>query len=234
MKLISRQKVSQQIFDYIKSMIEEGELKPGDNLPTEEKLTEMFEVSRTPVREALSILEASRLVKSTQGGGRIVQETSLTNFLEVPTLETVSLEQVLQLIEVRMALEPEAARYAALRRSEEDLSTIEREFFKNKKIVQNKKDIGHEEDFAFHSSIVDAAHNPILRHTMLSISNLFYKSVKFSLKKNMGYFEKKLQILEEHEEIYNNIKAKDSDLASKNMFLHLRNAKQKLEKYKQN
>lgn len=231
---ISRPKISKQIFEHIEKMIKNEKLQKGDKLPTEAELTEMFSVSRTPIREALSVLEASGLIKSTQGGGNIVQETSAINLLEMPILENIDIDQVLQLMEVRIILETEAASLSARRRTKEDLVAIEKSFYEIEEGIKNNKGIGHEEDIAFHNAIINATHNPILQKTMSGISNLYYNSVKYSLKKNIGFYEKRMQVLQEHKEIYEHIKNQEPKKAQNAMVLHLHSAQQKLEKYKKN
>src|SRR5512138_3361716 len=79
---IKPKKVSSQIAEQIRSSILAGEFSPGDKLPPERELAEMFDVSRPSVREALNLLAASGLVMSYQGGGTVVMslvETSVSN-----------------------------------------------------------------------------------------------------------------------------------------------------------
>lgn len=192
----------------------------------------MFGVSRTPVREALSILEASGMIKSTQGGGTVVQPVSITNLMEETTLEMVDVDEVLQLLEVRMILESQTAALAAKRRSEEDLKQMEKALDEIRRAIETQEAIGHEQDILFHQAIVDASHNPVLKQTMVGISNLYYKAVRFSLKKNVGFYEKRKQVLEEHITIKEAVARRDSEAAREAMLIHLRNARTKLEKYR--
>ena len=69
-KPISPKKISSQIAEQIRSSILAGEFSPGDKLPPERELAEMFGVSRPSVREALNLLSSSGLVESYQGGGQ--------------------------------------------------------------------------------------------------------------------------------------------------------------------
>ncbi len=66
------QKVSDQIAAQIRSSILTGEFSPGEKLPPERKLADMFGVSRSSVREALNMLASAGLVMSSQGGGTVV------------------------------------------------------------------------------------------------------------------------------------------------------------------
>lgn len=67
---IKPKKVSSQIAEQIRTSILAGEFTPGEKLPPERELAELFGVSRPSVREALNLLASSGLVESYQGGGR--------------------------------------------------------------------------------------------------------------------------------------------------------------------
>jgi len=229
---IEKKKISEDVFLQIKGMIKAGTFKPGEKLPTEFELTEMFGVSRTPLREALSILEASGMIKSRQGGGNVVQSVSIVSLMEESILEMIDIDQVLHLLEVRIILESESAALAAIRRQEEDLQRIEQVLDALRQSVEAEEAVGHEQDIRFHQAIIKAAHNPVLKKTMKGIGSLYYNSVRFSLKKNVGFYEKKQQVLKEHEMIATAIKSQDSESARQAMLKHLHNARSKLEKYR--
>ncbi|MFB4164016.1 FadR/GntR family transcriptional regulator [Alteribacillus sp. JSM 102045] len=226
---IERKKVSMQVFDRIKEMIKEEKMQPGDKLPTESKLTEMFGVSRTPVREALSVLEASGLIASKQGGGSVVQATSISSLMEETHFEFVDPEEILNLLETRLILETGAAYLAGERRTVDDLDEM-KQALDEIRYSQDKSKIGHKEDIAFHKVIAKASHNPILIGTMENISELHEKAIKFSLMKNMGITGKRQRVLNEHEHIYKAVELGDPKKAEQAMFEHLTNAKKKFEK----
>ncbi|WP_082676468.1 FadR/GntR family transcriptional regulator [Shouchella shacheensis] len=225
---IERKKVSMQVFDQIKKMIKEEKLKPGDRLPPESHFTELFGVSRTPIREALSVLEASGLIASKQGGGSVIQSIQASNLMEEMHFEFLDPQDVIHLLETRIVLESGAAYYAADRRSEEDLIAIMKAY-QGVIAQQTQGEVGHKEDVAFHQSIVKAAHNPVLEQSMQSVSTLYEKAVEYSLAKNIGWEEKRTQVHSEHESIMHFIENKRPDDAFTAMKNHLMNAKRKLE-----
>ena len=99
---IKPKKVSTQIAEQIRSSILNGDFTPGDKLPPERELAEMFGVSRPSVREALNMLASSGLVESYQGGGTVVKslmESSAGN----PLSELIRIEgdRALDVIVVR-------------------------------------------------------------------------------------------------------------------------------------
>ena len=113
-KPIKPKKISTQIAEQIRESILSGEFRPGDKLPPERELAEMFGVSRPSVREALNILAASGLVMSYQGGGTVV--LSLVDMDKGNALSELirkQQERALEVIEVRKCLESWTAYYAA-------------------------------------------------------------------------------------------------------------------------
>ncbi|MDJ0387135.1 FadR/GntR family transcriptional regulator [Roseomonas sp. E05] len=97
--------------------IRAGRLRPGDRLPTEQALMRQAGVSRTVVREAVAALRAEGLVLTRQGVGAFVADPSTRGHVRIDPGEMRSLNDVLQVIELRIALETEAAGLAAERRT---------------------------------------------------------------------------------------------------------------------
>ncbi len=79
------------ICDTLRQMIREGQLSPGDRLPTEEELCKHFKVSRTTLREAVQMLRFSGLLKVSPGRGSFVQQPDIKNLLEDVALYSICL-----------------------------------------------------------------------------------------------------------------------------------------------
>lgn len=109
----------------LSSEIRAGRLRPGDRLPTEQALMRQAGVSRTVVREAVSALRAEGLVTTRQGVGAFVADPAARGQMRIDPAEMQSLADVLQVIELRIAIETEAAGLAAERRDEAALARIE-------------------------------------------------------------------------------------------------------------
>jgi GntR family transcriptional repressor for pyruvate dehydrogenase complex len=107
------------------SEIRAGRLNPGDRLPTEQALMRQAGVSRTVVREAVSALRAEGLVTTRQGVGAFVTDPTTRGQVRIDPEEMRSLTDVLQVIELRIAIETEAAGLAAERRDTAALERIE-------------------------------------------------------------------------------------------------------------
>lgn len=123
---VETQRASEAIYDQIKALIVEGQLKPGDRLPSERSLMEAMARSRPTIREALRMLEREGLIHTVPGGsGAVVQQPSTD--IVTQSLDTmlqvggVSLEE---LGEFRLHNDVAVARWAAQRRTQSDIDAL--------------------------------------------------------------------------------------------------------------
>jgi DNA-binding FadR family transcriptional regulator len=119
------------VVDVLVDRIVAGELEPGTLLPTEPRLSEVFSVSRTVIREAVKNLEQKGLVRARQGQGTRVALPDDWNLLDPMVLEASvrhdkDLRILDDLVEVRRVLEAEMAREAAVRSTSEDREDMRR------------------------------------------------------------------------------------------------------------
>lgn len=225
---IQRKKVSEIVLEELKKLIKSGEIPIGASLPTEKELTEQFGVSRVPIREALSVLEASGIIVSKQGGRNVVQDINLANMYDEAHFEMVELDEVLDLLEMRTIIESEAAYLAAVRHSDEDIQRLKLSLDDFKIATEDNWKVGYEADFSFHRTMVNAAHNPFLTKTMENLADLHLRALKFSLEKNLGWAAKRKEVYEEHVEIYEAVKQRDGSRAKIAVIDHLTGARLKL------
>lgn len=141
--------------------IRSGQLSPGSRLPTETELGETFGVSRTVVREAVARLSADGLVEARQGAGMFVSGNPATEAIRQLASDDLgdTVAMVLNVLEVRMAVEMEAAALAATRRSLSQAGDIQRAFGEFDALLRTAQPTGTA-DFAFHRSIARATNNP--------------------------------------------------------------------------
>jgi DNA-binding FadR family transcriptional regulator len=143
----------------LREQLADGAWPLGSRLPAETVLAGQLGVGRSTVREAVRVLVAAGQLETRQGSGTYVLATE-----PPPEWEPrVRRADILDVYEVREALEVQAARLAAQRRTPEDLDAIdrllgEREVARAAGVVEPFVDA----DLAFHAAIVDAAHNPLL------------------------------------------------------------------------
>ncbi len=104
---MTRKPMYRQIADALRQHIQEGELKPGDALPTESTLQEAYGVSRVTVRQALKLLTEQNIIESIQGSGSYVKEErvnydiyQLTSFYEKLADRNVETHSDVQIFEV--------------------------------------------------------------------------------------------------------------------------------------
>ncbi|MFV0623593.1 FadR/GntR family transcriptional regulator [Sphingomonas sp. ac-8] len=144
--------------EHIRGSILSGAQWPGAQLPTAAEFAETLGVSRTVIREATARLAAEGLVEARQGKGLFVSETARYQAFQITRDEVASLEDVIQLLELRLCVETEMAALAAERRTEVDLMSMRHQL----KILAAAA-VGVEEsvraDVDFHGAIALASKN---------------------------------------------------------------------------
>ena len=178
-------RLSDQLAEQLEAMIVEQGLKPGDRLPAERQLAEQLQVSRPSLREAIQKLISKGLLVSRRGGGTYVQEIPKAAFIDpLVVLFRENPEYRFDVLEIRHALEGNAAGYAALRATDEDKQYI-RQCFEHM-LAQHGSDDPMDEaraDAAFHLSIVEASHNLVLLYVMRGLFELLQNSISHNLDK---------------------------------------------------
>lgn len=124
-RLASPPSLTDRATEALTRLVATGEYPPGARLPPELELAARFGVSRTVVREAVARLKSAGLVESRQGSGVFVREPNLEMRFQLdPRTIRGSAAAVIEVVEVRRALESEAAALAAARRSRAQLAEI--------------------------------------------------------------------------------------------------------------
>jgi GntR family galactonate operon transcriptional repressor len=154
-----------QIVERIGVRIVGGDYPPGVPLFSEH-LEGEFDVSKTVVREALKVLAAKGLVQSRQRRGTVVLPRESWNLLDGDILRwqgrlPPDFGFLERLAEVRAMVEPPAARFAAQRRTSQDLDTM-RAALDDMAAALQDPDIMVDADLRFHRALLDAAHNEVL------------------------------------------------------------------------
>ncbi len=145
----------------IKDMIVRDKMRPGDKLPTEMELMQMFSISRSTLRESMKVLKAENVITSRQGSGTFIsQETGLGD--DPLGLHFTDQSKLLHnLLETRMLIEPEIAALATQRATSEDIERLKR--IVDNMYASNSNDSYTEEmDVRFHTAIAECTHNDVL------------------------------------------------------------------------
>src|SRR3982750_2042913 len=117
-------KLSHRLFEQLAAEIKSGRLAPGARLPTEQELTRAAKVSRTVVREAVAALRAEGLVITRQGVGAFVSAMPQQAPFRIDPERLQSLDEILNVMELRLGVEIESAGLAAERATKAQVRAI--------------------------------------------------------------------------------------------------------------
>lgn len=172
-KTVRTTRLYEQIVQQIEESVLKGLLKPGDQLPAERDLAQMFGVSRTAVREAVKALREKNLVEAQPGRG-----TFITSGTRQTMRQSFGLmigaghpEGTNQLSEVRGIFEPEIAALAATRIGESHLAMMREALAMMDRSLKDPE-VFIEADLDFHLALAEAADNPIILTLIDSIVGL--------------------------------------------------------------
>jgi GntR family transcriptional repressor for pyruvate dehydrogenase complex len=216
-------RLSDQVAQQLAAEIAAGRLAPGEKLPSESRLVEQFAVSRTVVREAVSRLKSLKLVDSRQGSGVFVSASPPFAPLNFDARHGESRAAVVQMAEVRRALEAEAAGLAAQRRNAADLRRLKQAVLALDRAVKAGGD-GVEEDLKFHQAVADAAHNPFLIGTLDYLAQFMRGAIGVTRANEARRADFAAQVREEHAAVLRAIEARDLSQARAAASNHMDNA----------
>ena len=152
----------------LRALIADGDLKPGDRLPSEGELCERLGVSRGPLREAIRTLSALGVIDTRHGSGSYVSELHAADLIKGLglTVGLLPLDSIIELYELRRALEAHAASLAAARIDADTIARLDRLLVQLEAVTDD--DELSELDSQFHSAIADIADNDALA-TLLEV-----------------------------------------------------------------
>ncbi|KAA3665290.1 MAG: FadR family transcriptional regulator [Chloroflexi bacterium] len=218
---LKRETLSDQIAARLMQHIVNENLQPGDVLPSEHKLADLFGVSRPVVREALRSLSAQGIVMVVSGKGAIVQpvDDQLLQIFFKRMLHTGQ-SSVIDLMAVRKQLECYGAVLAAKKRLPEEAVELQNTIEGMKKALQSKNlDSYAELDVTFHMQIATATHNEPLSFLIQSI-RIALKQIVMQGLQQWATQEQLNRVQEVHENIFTSIHNQNRDEAEKWMTIH--------------
>jgi GntR family transcriptional repressor for pyruvate dehydrogenase complex len=208
--------------------IASGELTPDERLPTEQRLADLFGVSRTVVREAVSRLKSIGLLTSRQGSGVFVAPRHQARALAFDPTVVTSLESVLQVVEVRRGLEADVAALAAERMTSEKARTIGLAL-EHLEACPPQGTEGVEADLAFHRCIARATENPQYERLLGFLEQYQRESMRVTRTNealDSGYM---VEVREEHRAIAEAVMRGDAVASRQAAMLHMHNAARRLD-----
>jgi len=208
------------VVNHIRSLIENGTLKPGDKIPPEREFAQALKVSRASLRTGIGYMAAMGVMKVRHGVGTFVADgppqLGKASFSLMSALHGF---QSWQMFETRVILETNLAALAAERGKEEHYTALAdavAEVFAN---IENPSEfLIH--DLLFHRIVAQASGNPILAALMETISTALYDKRRKTVERSIDLRAS----AEMHRKIYRAIRARDGAEARKLMEQHLRMA----------
>jgi len=215
----------------LQAQMQRGELRPGERLPSERQLCERFGVSRSVVREALSQLKSDGIVQARRGSGAYVLERDQRQAFRMQQVAIDEHDSLAPVMELILTIEVAATRFAAMRRTPDDLKLIRRALIGMEYEIANDR-LGDEQDFAFHQAIVAATHNPHFIALSAHLEQSARRLIRQARTHTKAYHASLIEaVQEEHQTIFDAIKVGDPDTAAQAAQAHLHNAARRLDIY---
>ncbi|MCF8035123.1 MAG: FadR family transcriptional regulator [Desulfarculaceae bacterium] len=213
------EEVQAQLIDSITS----GLYAPGQKLPAERELMEQFEVSRVTVRGALTGLKSMGLVYIKRGvnGGTFVAEPSAMPITEsFKNLVQMGRVNFRHLIEARLYLEPALAMAAAKTRNQHDVERLDELLQMARQQLNKSLKKARMQNVRFHNEVARISSNPILLFISESITQTF-SGLMIDMTEDKLSREKIEGLIGEHQDILQDIKDQEPDLAYSKTRAHL-------------
>ena len=176
MPLVNTQRTGlvDQVIAQMRELVSSGEWPLGRRIPTEAELVTALGVGRNTVREAVRALAHAGLLEVRQGDGTFVRATNELS----GAVRRLYGSELRQILEVRRALEVEAARLAATARTDEDLAELETLLAARDEAAEGPdREHFSAADTRFHLRMVAASHNPVLIGLYDGVSEAVQSSV---------------------------------------------------------
>lgn len=225
-KKIKSKRIFEEVIEQIRLQIVNGDIRPGDRLPPERTLADLIGVHRNSVREALKIMEYMGVVESKPGAGTILSDTGKDILKErVSSITRFSPRSFLiELIELREALEPHMAALAAERATPEDLQSMQTAIDDLKEEVSQGQKLSSADE-RLHLAIARATHNA----TFLRLTEPVMAMLSEFRERSQKSPGRRPQVFGEHERIYLSIRDRNPSAAKAAMKRHLSRIRQMLE-----
>lgn len=211
---------------FLLDALKQGAYAPGGRLPSEHALAAQLGVSRPVVREAVSRLAARGLVRTERGRGTFVSDQPAAGQLRFPPIAGIN--DLIAWQDLRVAIEQEAARLAAVRHGPEDLAAIRDIHFRMIDMTQTgERAIAL--DFEFHLAIAMATHNPILVEAQRSLGEHIRNWISAMLETTRSSPSERHEFRHrEHQAILEAIQRMDPDAAALAARRHMENGRTRL------
>lgn len=226
LKIRKRMTLADQLYGQILEQIVSSTLQQGDKLPSENQICTAFGVSRPVVREALRRLQDDGLIEARRGVGSFVRRRPPQGLIQFATADTVS--GLMRALEARMSFEAAAARFAAMRAGQRDISRLRIALVGLEERMRERLPAS-DADFDFHIAVAEASKNEVFVTLLQAVREAIERAMNVAQGLTRGGSENRIQrVMQEHRQIYEAIVARDPDAAGLNMAHHLLQARQRV------
>lgn len=237
--------VAKTVRRYVVSRIASGQLQPGDKLPTERELAEMFGGGRSTVRRALEALEKDGLIGREVGRGTFVKQAqpnsgssssfgqrqlSAIGSLQVPAMADLAsisrLASPADVMELRLMLEPMVVEQAVRRASQAEIDTMY-ECLEQARHSHTLEEFEHWDDM-LHRSFAAASRNPLFTAVYAMVGAVRLEAEWGEIKRRTLTEEMKKKHFDEHVRIVDAVRNRDVKVAKSEMQQHLDHIKKNM------
>ena len=171
--LSPRANLSTFLAQQVLSLIRDGDLKPGDRLPSAKDLATTFSVATPTMREALRRLQATGVIDIRHGSGIYVRRDRDRLMLSNPAYGELETHTILQVLDARLLIEPHLAELAALRVTEDDVTELHVALAAAESALHFPDDRYIQANNDFHMTIARMAGNTVLMHVVESLVEIY-------------------------------------------------------------
>ena len=212
-------KLSEQVEKQLLTSIHKSVFSPGEYLPGEHKLAELFQVSRGVIREALLMLSAKGIIEMRKGKGAVILQPKIDSFYDIFSVMVnykCGNQSLKHIQAVRTNIEPPIAALSAKFRGKKDISSLEA-CIENMEKQKEDKSFLAQCDIEFHKIITDSCNNPMFPIVLDPI----YHVMKTYQKETFEDAASNKETMKYHKRIFTAILQKDKDGAFNAMKEHL-------------
>ncbi len=219
----ARGRLADHAYNVLFHKIVTGEFGEGAPLPSENELCALFEMSRPVVREALKRLQEQGVVASRRGARSFVQKSRLE---ELSSTQVAGKQrEMLDNLEFRDAIEPQAAALAAERRLDADLDAIQEATDQYARAALEGSSTAHL-DFRFHLAVASASHNRRFVDAIRAVEQDISHGVDMSrFLSRFAHLERSRSVLADHTRVLAALRQQRPEEARRAMRAHLENAR---------
>ena len=214
-KSVRKPLLSEEVERQLRASISAGIYKPGDKLPSERELVNQFEVSRVTVRDALRNLQNLGLISVRRGvnaGAYVSEPTPQPITQSINNLIQMKKVNFAHLIEIRLYIEPEVARTAAICRTSEDLDTLSQLLDQAEKYISKSRKKARLSNVRFHSEVAKITGNELIVFLSESITQV-YSAMIIEMTQTKLSEERIRKLISDHRAILDAIANKEPEKA---------------------